>query len=75
MERKTGHRLFLDGNAWCAVGPHFKCLATDPAGFGGTQQEAVDQLLADPSYRSWLIRINGIPPTLADFTVESPTFQ
>lgn len=63
-------RLFLDGNAWCAVGPHFKCLATDPAGFGGTQHEAVAQLLADTSYRSWLIRVRAPEPTLADFEIE-----
>ena len=37
-------RLYMDGNKWCAVGPHFRNLQQDHAGFGDTKQEAVDDL-------------------------------
>ena len=37
-------RLYMDGNAWCAVGPSFRNLAIDPAGFGDTQADAVANL-------------------------------
>ncbi len=37
-------RLFKDGNAWCAVGCHFRDLAVDVAGFGDTQTEALADL-------------------------------
>lgn len=70
MTVSTGYRLYMDGNAWCAVGPHFKCLATDPAGFGETQEVAVAALNAEPSHRTWLRRINGQPAKLEDFAVE-----
>ena len=39
-------RLYMDGNAWCAVGPHFRNLAIDEAGFGDTQSDAVANLNA-----------------------------
>ena len=67
----TGYRLFMDGNAWCAVGPHFKCLAIDPAGFGETEEAAVAALNADEGHRTWLRRINGQPAKLEDFKIES----
>lgn len=37
-------QLFLDGNAWCAVGPYFRDLMQDHAGFGETQGDAVAEL-------------------------------
>lgn len=39
-------RLYTDGNVWCAVGPQFRNLAMDKAGFGDTQAEAVANLNA-----------------------------
>jgi hypothetical protein len=69
-DMSMGYRLFMDGNAWCAVGPHFECLATDPAGFGETKEQAVAALLADRSFQGRLKRMNGTPPSLAEFTIE-----
>ena len=37
-------RLYMDGNMWCAVGPHFRNLAIDDAGFGETHEDAAAQL-------------------------------
>lgn len=39
-------RLYMDGNQWCAVGPWFRNLAIDHAGFGNTQSDAVANLNA-----------------------------
>lgn len=39
-------RLYMGGNQWCAVGPGFRNLAIDPAGFGDTQEAAVAELNA-----------------------------
>lgn len=39
-------RLYMDGDQWCAVGPGFRNLAIDPAGFGGTPAAAVTALNA-----------------------------
>lgn len=36
-----GFHVFRDGNAWCAVGPHFNSLADSTVGFGATPVEAV----------------------------------
>lgn len=33
-------RVFMDGNAWCAVLPDFIDLQASPAGFGATPEEA-----------------------------------
>ncbi|MEQ8227913.1 MAG: hypothetical protein RIA64_07495 [Rhodospirillales bacterium] len=71
-----GHKLFMDGNAWCAVPPHFQNLQESPAGFGDTKQEAVDALLANGSYRQDMRRTdtrNGYHafPTIDDFKVVS----
>jgi hypothetical protein len=30
----------MDGNMWCAVGPHFRNLQEDRAGFGATKEDA-----------------------------------
>jgi hypothetical protein len=34
-------RTFMDGNAWCAVGPDFVDLQASHAGFGATREEAI----------------------------------
>lgn len=41
-----GFHVFRDGEAWCAVGPRFNCLADSLAGFGGTPIHAIDDLRA-----------------------------
>jgi hypothetical protein len=33
--------LFMDGNAWCAVGPGFVDIMASPCGFGDTQGDAI----------------------------------
>lgn len=35
-----GFHIFMDGNMWCAVGPHFRDLQSDHAGFGETPAAA-----------------------------------
>lgn len=62
-----GFHLFIDGNAWCAVGPHFVDLMQSPAGFGATQAEAVAALHREFSKDRWWD--NKIMPPLAAFTV------
>lgn len=37
-------RVFMDGNAWCAVRPDFINLQESPAGFGETPEAARNQL-------------------------------
>jgi hypothetical protein len=37
-------RTFMDGNAWCAVGPDFINLQESPAGFGETREAAIHAL-------------------------------
>lgn len=41
---QTKPRLYMDGNMWCAVGPGFRNLALDKAGFGATKTGAVANL-------------------------------
>lgn len=43
----TDVRVFLDGNAWCAVGAGFENLQESPVGFGDTPQAAVNNLRAN----------------------------
>lgn len=42
----TGIQVYKDGNQWCAVKPDFVNLQVSPAGFGGSPQKAVDDLLS-----------------------------
>lgn len=37
-------RVFMDGNAWCAVTPYFVNLQESAAGFGATREEAIAEL-------------------------------
>lgn len=69
-EISQGYHLFRDGNAWCAVGPHFQDLHQSLAGFGDDPAGAVDNLRsaivnAEPTRRHPL-------PVLKDFTVHNP---
>lgn len=48
-----GFHIFRDGNAWCAVGPHFRDLMQDKAGFGDTPQHAYSRWKTDNSRDPW----------------------
>lgn len=48
-----GFHLFMDGNAWCAVGPHFQDLQVSDAGFGNTPEMAVEALRRELANQSW----------------------
>lgn len=67
----SGFHLFRDGDAWCAVGPHFYDLMRSPAGFGNTHDVAVDDL-RDKLRRSrpQFYQRHALP-TLEHFTVHS----
>lgn len=62
-----GFHLFMDGNAWCAVGPHFIDLMKSPAGFGMTHEDAVLALHKEIRKDRWWD--NKPLPSVAEFTV------
>jgi hypothetical protein len=39
--------VYLDGDAWCAVGDGFQNIQESPVGFGSTPNEAVEKLRAE----------------------------
>lgn len=39
--------LFMDGDKWCATRKDFTNLQESPAGFGDTQEEAINNLKAN----------------------------
>jgi hypothetical protein len=61
-----GFHLFMDGDAWCAVGPDFVDLQQSPSGFGATPEEAVKALRAELRKQGWPDRSL---PRLGDFKV------
>lgn len=62
-----GFYIFLDGDAWCAVGPHFIDIMQSDCGFGGTPEEAVSALHEVMLMDSWWQ--NKPLPTFEEFTV------
>jgi hypothetical protein len=62
-----GFHLFRDGDAWCAVGPHFIDLMKSYAGFGDTKEDAVRGLHARMRSDRWWD--NKVLPEVAAFTV------
>lgn len=44
--------IFMDGNQWCAVGPGFRDLQQDHAGFGDTPVEAFADLCKTLGYKA-----------------------
>jgi ribosomal protein S5 len=46
LTRELSIRVYIDGDAWCAVFGDFIDLQASPAGFGLTAADAVRQLLA-----------------------------
>jgi hypothetical protein len=62
-----GFHVYRDGNAWCAVGPHFIDLMKSDAGFGDTPEAAVDDLRGALAKQEWWR--NKVLPTFDKFTV------
>lgn len=48
-----GFHVFRDGNAWCAVGPHFIDLMQSDAAFGDTPEIAVENLRIQVAGQRW----------------------
>jgi hypothetical protein len=46
-----GGELYMDGDQWCAVGPGFRDLQQDDAGFGTTALEALTELCKAVGYK------------------------
>ena len=53
MNVSHGFHIFRDGEAWCAVGPHFIDLMKSDAGFGETPEQAVADLTGKFVHQSW----------------------
>lgn len=64
----TNFCLYMDGNAWCAVGPGFYDIASSPCGFGDTQADAVSEF--DKARRDYRMR-NWPDLKVSDFVVYS----
>lgn len=62
-----GFHVFMDGNMWCAVGPHFIDLMQSTAAFGETPEKAVDELRTALRRKSWW-RDKKLP-TFDEFTI------
>lgn len=65
----NGFHIFLDGNMWCAVGPHFRDLMQDRAGFGETQQAAYEAWWKDNEHSPNFRAVVHSKPDLSRFTV------
>lgn len=70
-----GFHIFRDGNAWCAVGPHFQDLQTSEAGFGDTPEEAHAAFRDECMRSSWWQKQPGPFPAIDRFTIHSSTFR
>lgn len=70
-------RLYMDGNQWCAVGPHFRNLAQDLAGFGDTQEDAVAVLnsVAHEKKRVEDFEVGGFCHQCKDWVPENETMD
>lgn len=73
MNVSHGYHLFMDGNAWCAVGPHFQSLAVSDAGFGSTKAAAVAALHDCMSKDRWWE--NKVLPPLSAFEVHETSVR
>lgn len=67
-----GFHIYMDGNAWCAVGPHFRDLMQDRAGFGYTPESAFEAWW-DANKNSANVRaVVHAKPEFSAFTVHHP---
>jgi len=69
MDVSHGWHIFRDGNAWCAVGPHFVDLMQLKAGFGDTPDAAIVALRGELDHDPWWR--NKPLPTLDKFTIHN----
>ena len=68
----TGYRLYMDGNAWCAVPPHFQDLMQSPSGFGETMEDAVAELNQHIGFRHTFGTFRPIRAVIENFSVRCP---
>jgi len=68
--KTTGFRIFRDGNAWCAVEPHFQNLQESRAGFGDTPEEAYLNCVKELEKSNWWRNQPDFPPQFSEFKVE-----
>lgn len=62
-----GFHIFLDGNAWCAVGPNFRDLQQDRTGFGRTPSDAYEAWWQ--ANCRWLTQSGHTNPDYAKFVI------
>jgi hypothetical protein len=58
------------GGIWMATAPCYVDPYMSPVGYGRTEQEAIDDLIRQPMFQSFLERSGDRPPTLAHFTID-----
>ncbi len=64
-------RLLKDGPHWLATAPGFIDVDRSPCGYGETQQEAVNALLAEPVIVARLKAIGRKRPARDSFVIET----
>lgn len=64
-----GFHIFKDGNMWCAVGPHFRNIQEDRAGFGETPLIAYTAWWAANEHSPNIRAVVHSEPGLDAFTV------
>lgn len=67
-----GFHIFMDGNAWCAVGPHFRDLQQDRAGFGYTPESAFAAWWEANENSANIRAVVHSKPEFSEFTVHHP---
>jgi hypothetical protein len=64
-----GFHIFKDGSAWCAVGPHFRDLMQDRAGFGDAPEDAFEAWWQANENSPNIRAVVQTKPAFSDFTV------
>lgn len=67
-----GFHIFMDGNAWCAVGPAFRDLQQDSAGFGHTPRAAYEAWWSANERLTNFRAVVHSKPDFSRFTVQQP---
>ncbi len=70
MENPGCYRLVRNGDRWIATGPTCVGNAASPAGYGSTYQEAIEDLIGQPPFQTWLRASGQSQPSLADFVID-----
>ena len=71
MRTYSNWRLIKDGSHWVATAPGFIDLDRSPCGYGETQREAIDALLAEPVIRARLTASGRTRPKPDSFVVDT----